>query len=509
MRLFLKCFVTILSLLLFSCKKEDPQPSLARITLTGILIQKSIPSGRLSNSQVWIHELSPGLNVTFTSQENGDAFSISLPADPEGFTFELPFGTYRYESNPSTVEISNTLPVNLSGTLTALNPEVTTQLEGSTNYHLLSIQKTNLESPPRLISPQTGVMASQGDFYYIYSWKTIVAEIQLTQGQRFRLGIDPIPFQHQSFFYPKSSTPDEPTGLNDPILDFSQRTISLTDDRYPQVFQPFNRVELGFPLEETSGLEAIGQRLFTMNDGGNLPELFEISPDSGTPIRMIRVNNATNVDWEDLASSDTHLYVGDFGNNLGNRKDLKILKIPLMNLLNSTTVNAEILEFSYPDQTVFDDPNHAFDCEAMIFYQGKLHLFTKPVSSNETTHYTLDPNLPNQVAVKVETFSTAGKITAADITSDGKNLVLLGYELAGISSRAFVEVFSGWDPEQILNSSQRYSLLLGSVAATSQTEGIGILHDGSIKISGEKISVAGASVPSRLFEIDLTGLLED
>jgi hypothetical protein len=117
--------------------------------------------------------------------------------------------------------------------------------------------------------------------------------------------------------------------------------------------------------------------------------------------------------------------------------------------------------------------------------------------------------LANQAAIKVESFPTAGKITAADITSNGKNLILLGYELAGFSSRAFVEVFTAWDPSQTSNSGQRYTLYLGSVSLTSQAEGISVISDGRIKISGEKISVSGVTIPPRLVEIDLTGLLED
>lgn len=509
MRLFEKSLLLIFCFLLFSCKKEDPKLGLAKITLTGILLEKPIPNGRLNTNQEWNHPLSPGQSVTFTSQESGDSYTIQLPSNPEGFTFELPFGTYSYESPISSVKISSTLPVDLSGTLSVSNPEVSTQLNGVSRYQLLSIQKSNLQSAPQIITPQTGMMGSQGDFYYIYTLETVKTAITLTNGQRFRLGLDPSPLSHQSFFYYNSSSSNGQIGIADPLFDLNQRSIPMSGDTYPQVFPPFYRKELGPVLGETSALEAIGDRLFTLNDGGNLPELFEISPFSGNSERTIRVTNAPNVDWEDLASSDTHVFIGDFGNNLGNRKDLRVLKIPISNLLNSNEVTAEILEFSYADQTGFNDPNHAFDCEAMVWWEGKLHLFTKPVSANETTHYTLDPNVASQVASKVETFPTAGKITAADITSNGKNLLLLGYEIAGISSRAFVEVFSGWNPGQTSASNERYTIYLGSVSTTSQTEGIAILSSEQIKISGEKISVGGGTIPPRLFEIDLTGLLED
>ena len=169
MKLFVKCLVSILILALFSCKKEDPQPGLAKITLTGILLEKPNPNGRLTENQIWNHTLSDNFTLTFSSQESGETFSILLPSNPVGFSFELPLGTYSYESLSSNARISTTLPVELSGTLSAMTPEVTARLNGVSKYQLLSIRKANLESAPQILSPQTGVMASQGDFYYIYT----------------------------------------------------------------------------------------------------------------------------------------------------------------------------------------------------------------------------------------------------------------------------------------------------------------------------------------------------
>ena len=47
----------------------------------------------------------------------------------------------------------------------------------------------------------------------------------------------------------------------------------------------------------------------------------------GTILRTISIANASNIDWEDLAENDTHLFIADIGNNNGNRQDLKIYTI--------------------------------------------------------------------------------------------------------------------------------------------------------------------------------------
>ena len=42
---------------------------------------------------------------------------------------------------------------------------------------------------------------------------------------------------------------------------------------------------------------------------------------------FLSVNKEENVDWEDITQDETHIYIADFGNNNGNRTDLKIYKI--------------------------------------------------------------------------------------------------------------------------------------------------------------------------------------
>ena len=81
-------------------------------------------------------------------------------------------------------------------------------------------------------------------------------------------------------------------------------------------------------ISETSGLLFYNGKLITHNDSGDAANLYELDTIRGNITRTITISNATNSDWEDITQDDTHIYIGDFGNNSnGNRQDLKIYKI--------------------------------------------------------------------------------------------------------------------------------------------------------------------------------------
>ena len=79
-------------------------------------------------------------------------------------------------------------------------------------------------------------------------------------------------------------------------------------------------------VSETSGLIFHNGKLITHNDSGGRPELYEIDTTSLEITRTVTIENIENIDWEDIAQDDTHIYIGDFGNNGGDRTDLKIYK---------------------------------------------------------------------------------------------------------------------------------------------------------------------------------------
>jgi hypothetical protein len=185
---------------------------------------------------------------------------------------------------------------------------------------------------------------------------------------------------------------------------------------------------LGFDLRESSGLTQVDGNLITHNDSGNDPILFEIDTIAGNASRHVWVTNATNRDWEAITRDQNFLYIGDFGNNLGNRTDLCIYRIAISDYLNTPndSVLADTILFHYPEQVVFPGQpfQTAFDAEALIAMGDSLYLFTK----NWTGSYSLLYALPKQpgtfAASMVDTIPVTGLVTDATFDSQNSRITL-------------------------------------------------------------------------------------
>lgn len=189
-------------------------------------------------------------------------------------------------------------------------------------------------------------------------------------------------------------------------------------------------IDLESPLlNETSGLLYFDNSLITFNDQQGESKLYEIDINSGLVSRTITISNATNGDWEDIAQDDDFIYIGDFGNNTGNRTDLKIYKISKTDFKSpNDTAYAEIINFSYADQTDLSfNLNTNFDAEALISIGDNLMIFSKNWGDNKVRVYSLPKTMGTHIASVVSSYDTNGMITGADISSDEKTIFLVGY----------------------------------------------------------------------------------
>lgn len=278
---------------------------------------------------------------------------------------------------------------------------------------------------------------------------------------------------------------------------FSQQTDFLKIKKYRVNY-------LNDKIEETSGLNILNGKLYTFNDSGNPAELFEIDKKSGEIIRTLKTN-LINTDWEALANDGENFYIGDFGNNTGTRKDLMIYKVPYERLDESNVIKIPGSEraldgtkilFYYPEQTEFISKNikNDFDAEAMIYLNGKLHIFTKEWVSKATSHYNVDPEISElQKAEKIETYKTGFVVTDASYLD--KKLYLIGYTK---KTEVFLDIFTETEPGIFFNEKPKH-YYLGTALALGQIEGISADESG-IYISGEKFrSPLGSAKPSFYF----------
>lgn len=247
-------------------------------------------------------------------------------------------------------------------------------------------------------------------------------------------------------------------------------------------------------INENSGLDFFNKRLFTINDSGNSSEIFEINKETGK-IENVLKTDLINRDWEAITSDSTNLYVGDFGNNVGSRKDLVIYKIPVRDSIDLAGI--EQFPFYYPEQKDFTPKNlnNNFDAEAMVFLNGKIHLFTKEWVSKSTTHYTIDPNISeNQAAQKIETFPTGYVVT--DAAYFDKKLYLIGYTK---KAEVFLTIFNETKPGIFFEDKPK-KYYLGSSLSIGQIEGIAVDEQG-VYISGEEFNLPIIKVKPYLYFI--------
>ena len=183
-------------------------------------------------------------------------------------------------------------------------------------------------------------------------------------------------------------------------------------------------------VRETSGLLVINNKIITHNDSGDDPKLYELNAGTGAIERVITISNASHIDWEDITVDDDYIYIGDIGNNNGNRTDLKIYKIDKDDFTNSDTVSAEIINFSYEDQTDFTSlPNaNNFDAEALTIFDDSLLIFTKNWQDFQTTVYQIPKTSGTHFAKKISSGNVQGLITGATVSSENPDLFFLsGY----------------------------------------------------------------------------------
>lgn len=241
---------------------------------------------------------------------------------------------------------------------------------------------------------------------------------------------------------------------------------------------------------ETSGLIFLDGKLYTFNDSQNAPIIYRLDTLNGIIDQRITLLNVQNNDWEDIASDNQYLYIGDFGNNYGNRTNLMIYRIPLSEIPadGDVSLSPEIIHFSFSDQTDFSirDRNHDFDCESMLIHNNQINLFTKNWLDGQSRWYTL-PTSPGTYIAQIQgTFNTDGLVTGADISEDGSQISLVGYkEDVWIP---FIWILFDFQQNNLFSGNKRridFPLLVAS-----QMEGICYYQDGNIFISSEQTQIA-------------------
>lgn len=285
-----------------------------------------------------------------------------------------------------------------------------------------------------------------------------------------------------------------------PVKEIIKKRPNHQNNRVQGTTTLSKKFKLPNSIKESSALIKVDGKLWTLNDSGGKAELYQISEKNGHIIKTVRIKNARNRDWEALAYDENYVYIGDFGNNRGNRKDLKIYKIPRKDLKNRKTTRAQTIYFKYNDQKNFRSRSrkHNFDCEAMVAYHGKLYLFTKNWQDHKTRLYELTTQAGKQIAHYKDSFNVQGLITDASINKELDILLLSSYsELLSVE----VWTFANFKHADFFKGSSK-KLTLNSLNA--QIEGITFIDNYKAYLSSEAFSRYIFSFDANLYQIDFS-----
>jgi len=268
---------------------------------------------------------------------------------------------------------------------------------------------------------------------------------------------------------------------------------------------PSKTTELSMVVEETSGLIFWDDLLWTHNDDSDI-RLYGIDTASGQIRKTHILWKVENYDWEDIAQDPDHIYVGDFGNNGGNRDDLHILRVD-KNSLKSGKPRIDTIWFTYSDQDNFEPAElnqTEFDCEAFAVTADSIYLFTKQWLSANTTVYALPKDPGAYVAEKRTTFDIGGLVTGATYLEEDGLLALCGYQ--GLM-QPFLCVFYGYPEHQFFSGKrQRFNLSI----LFHQVEGVATSDGLKYYISNEYSGIGSAMQNyQKLHEFDLGPYLKE
>lgn len=248
-------------------------------------------------------------------------------------------------------------------------------------------------------------------------------------------------------------------------------------------------------LDEVSGILYVeDSTIWAIEDGGNKDEIYKVDF-NGDILKTFEVKNAKNIDWEDITKDQNgNIYIADTGNNGSDRKNLVIYKIPNPELEKGDKIDAEKIEFYYPEQKKYPPKKSKrnYDVEAVFHFKNKLYLITRnrahPFDGNASI-YTIPDSKGRYAATLVgsikicEDWKTC-QITAIDISSDAKKIVALSYGKLFVFTDFTFDDFSKGTMKTI------------DIGARTQLESICFVNDSTLLLADEVSHGGGGNLYS-------------
>lgn len=184
---------------------------------------------------------------------------------------------------------------------------------------------------------------------------------------------------------------------------------------------------LNAQVAETSGLACVDDQLWTLNDSGNASEIYPLSPqgDVGAAVRL----PLTNVDWEAITAYGNTVFIGDIGNNSGQREHIVIHRFQLH---GGRAEQLQSFTLQYPNKPTggLTPYAHDFDAEALVALDAQtLLLFSKSWGSGISHVYKIELGISKTARIRwiADIEGLPGLITDATRIAGSDDIQVVGY----------------------------------------------------------------------------------
>jgi hypothetical protein len=162
---------------------------------------------------------------------------------------------------------------------------------------------------------------------------------------------------------------------------------------------------------------------WTVCDSDNPPNVYALTRE-GKLIATFAVD-ATNVDWEDLATDDDgHLYIAETGNNNHKRRPAVIYRIDEPDPAKAPKPGEKVVPLPVAKTWRLNFPEPS-DCETLFVFLGKGYVVPKLLNMRQPTLYSfpLDGD-DREKLTPIGPLPVRSPVTAADVSPDGKWLAV-------------------------------------------------------------------------------------
>lgn len=275
-----------------------------------------------------------------------------------------------------------------------------------------------------------------------------------------------------------------------PLYVMAQKDIKIRNDHaLPQ------------QLREISGAVFWDGLLWAHNDGGDEPVLYALDTSAFKIVKRVYLKQAVNTDWEDIAQDGHFIYIGDIGNNAGNRNYLQIYKIAKSDIKasgtkDSVSVLPQLITVSYKDKPagILKKHRHNYDAEALAAYGGRLYIFSKNWLGGPSVVYAVDTAAGVYEPEPFCRLASDFLVTGADIREN--ELWVCGYYIDVKIDRIVAASFA-WPPQPgqnvILRSMHSFS------PSFRQLETIAAIPGGGFFMAFEQLQVGALGAGPGIF----------